>query len=671
MKMPPFLLGSALIFWGWQTGFWIFALPMALIFEGSRLINWRWELSSGDFIRISNLCLSLLVILLIYLFFVSAHSIYFVYTLLQWLPIVFFPLLAAQGYSTRADLDIRTMFLFLAHKNQGEKTLLNFKYPYIVICILSASAANTRNISFYLGMFMLTSIMLWVVRSKRFSPLIWLCLIIMAGSMGIAGHLGLYNLQLILEQNAVEWLSGFYQQDANPFQRYTAIGDIGLLKLDNGILFRVAADEQETVPGLLRESTYNKYKSSLWVASNPEFTAVLPDISGTTWQWGQPPAHYSEIKVSARLHEGKGLLKLPDGTFQVSQLPVLSMEKNKYGTVKVEGETNFVSYQLQFNNSLAVESSPTEEDLQVPDSEKLALRQILNQLDLKDKSSREILKQIESFFAKNFSYSLELAGKNNQGTPLSNFLGKNRSGHCEYFATATTLLLREAGIPARYAIGYSVHEFSPLENQFIVRGRHAHAWTLVYIDGAWQNFDTTPASWTSIEDAAASPWGWIADLWSWLVFKLCGGLGQIKESGVLKHWWWLTIPFILVLRRQFNSKKRIRRLNSKAKAMRKSIFEDSFPRDDSEFSLIEKTLNESGFTRNPSETLKNWIERLADDLPRDGMEDLKSILELHYLYCFDPQGITATERMRLKSSIQSWLVKYKSEWHNVIKRNNS
>ncbi|MBT8330725.1 MAG: transglutaminase-like domain-containing protein, partial [Deltaproteobacteria bacterium] len=39
---------------------------------------------------------------------------------------------------------------------------------------------------------------------------------------------------------------------------------------------------------------------------------------------------------------------------------------------------------------------------------------------------------------------------------IENFLTRSRSGHCEYFATATVLLLRQAGIPARYARGYSV-----------------------------------------------------------------------------------------------------------------------------------------------------------------------------------------------------------------------
>src|SRR5205807_1199702 len=69
---------------------------------------------------------------------------------------------------------------------------------------------------------------------------------------------------------------------------------------------------------------------------------------------------------------------------------------------------------------------------------------------------------------------------------LEEFLLNSRAGHCEYFATATTLLLRAAGVPARYAVGFSVQEWSRLEQRYIVRARHAHSWTLAYVNGGWR-----------------------------------------------------------------------------------------------------------------------------------------------------------------------------------------
>ena len=61
---------------------------------------------------------------------------------------------------------------------------------------------------------------------------------------------------------------------------------------------------------------------------------------------------------------------------------------------------------------------------------------------------------------------------------MSRFLLRTRSGHCEYFATATVLLLRQLGIPARYAVGYAVHEATG--RKYVVRQRDAHAWCLVW-----------------------------------------------------------------------------------------------------------------------------------------------------------------------------------------------
>lgn len=41
---------------------------------------------------------------------------------------------------------------------------------------------------------------------------------------------------------------------------------------------------------------------------------------------------------------------------------------------------------------------------------------------------------------------------------MNEFLSNDKRGHCEYFATALTLALRELGIPSRYSTGYMVDE---------------------------------------------------------------------------------------------------------------------------------------------------------------------------------------------------------------------
>jgi hypothetical protein len=68
MKTPPFLLGSVLVFWGWQTGFLIPGVLMGLVLEAARLTHARWEFSEDDFNRIWTFCTLVLVAAAVYAF---------------------------------------------------------------------------------------------------------------------------------------------------------------------------------------------------------------------------------------------------------------------------------------------------------------------------------------------------------------------------------------------------------------------------------------------------------------------------------------------------------------------------------------------------------------------------------------------------------------------------
>jgi transglutaminase-like putative cysteine protease len=660
MKPPPLLLGAALMFWGWQTELWIIALLMALILEGSRLIRLRWDLSAADFRRISDLCSILLVILLVYLY-MSDTSAYFIYVLIKWLPIVSFPLLAAQTYATSGRINLQSLFLLRRKKKKKDKekprTKLSLTYPYFALCILSAGAANNRDIYFYIGLLVLSALAFWFMRSRRFSAWLWICLISIAAGAGAVGHVGLHGLHLTLEEKGLEWFNNSNRQGLDPFKTRTAIGDIGSLKPSNRIVFRVKPEGERPSSMLMREAIYSSYSYSMWFAPKASFRTIQPDTNGTSWQFRRGLSQRQAITVYSYLHKGQGVLKLPDGAFQVDQLPVVTMERNKLGTVKVEGGPSLVGYRIQYDSGIAGESPPAAADLRIPDKEKPTINKIVNDLGLAGKSPRVILNRIETFFQENFSYSLELRGKGGQRSPLSNFLLQTRSGHCEYFATASVLLLRAAGIPARYVKGYSVHEFSRLENRFIVRDRHAHAWTLVHVGGTWHSFDTTPAAWTSIEEAATPGYKIVSDFLSFCRFKFSEGLSHLRQSGQIKHLWWLILPLVYIVVRRILRIKRSRRPDAgKPSGAGAAILAAG---SDSEFYSIEKALNSSGFFRHPSETLQNWIKRLQkDQSASQRLDKLGAILNLHYRYRFDPQGINATERTALKTGAQAWLQKY-------------
>jgi hypothetical protein len=100
---------------------------------------------------------------------------------------------------------------------------------------------------------------------------------------------------------------------------------------------------------------------------------------------------------------------------------------------------------------------------------------------------------VERYLRSNYSYSLELRGTPNSKDPLAMFLFEVRRGHCEYFASAMTIMLRELGIPARLVNGFRTGEYNSIGNNWTVRQYDAHSWVEVYFAPfGWYEFDPTP-----------------------------------------------------------------------------------------------------------------------------------------------------------------------------------
>lgn len=98
---------------------------------------------------------------------------------------------------------------------------------------------------------------------------------------------------------------------------------------------------------------------------------------------------------------------------------------------------------------------------------------------------------LENWFQERFTYSLQ---SYHPGNPLEHFLFEDRSGHCEFFASAMAVMLRTLKIPSRVVTGYSVSEYNEFGDYYTIRSRDAHAWVeLLTPQGHWIEFDPTPA----------------------------------------------------------------------------------------------------------------------------------------------------------------------------------
>jgi len=126
---------------------------------------------------------------------------------------------------------------------------------------------------------------------------------------------------------------------------------------------------------------------------------------------------------------------------------------------------------------------------------------------------------LERYLLTHYSYSLMLRGTPNSRDPLAMFLFDVRSGHCEYFASAMTIMLRNLQIPARLVNGFRAGEYNELGDNWIVRQYDAHSWVEAYFPPyGWIEFDPTPpdprrpkAAWLRAVSNLADA----VDLWWW------------------------------------------------------------------------------------------------------------------------------------------------------------
>jgi hypothetical protein len=138
--------------------------------------------------------------------------------------------------------------------------------------------------------------------------------------------------------------------------------------------------------------------------------------------------------------------------------------------------------------------SITAEYLQLPPDLDARIPDLARQMTTSARTPYDKARAIESFLRSRFGYTLNLAAKPGDD-PLANFLFVKRAGHCEYFASAMTILLRTLEIPAREVNGFLPGEYNDLAGDYIVRASDAHSWVEVYFPGSeWVTFDPTPAA---------------------------------------------------------------------------------------------------------------------------------------------------------------------------------
>jgi len=627
---------ASLLIWGWLNQNWLATAVIFLLIVSHLLTSWRWALKTEQFYRIGDFVTALFVLSVLFFSFVQTEQRP-VFIILEWLPAFFLPILLVQLYSINNQLPVGTLFYSMRKREQIN--YLDFKFPYATICLLGAGATADESLVYFAVSIAMITAILWTVHSKNSSTILWFSVISLAAVLSFWGQQGVRELQTIIEEKSVEWLTNW---QTDPFKSTTSIGDLGELKLSDRIEFRVKAKQ----PMLLLQSSYDRYLGQTWIASARTFS----DKSNYSKAEKNTPVEQLDVFQS---HKRTSILALPSGTVSITGLEGGRLQYTPLGAVKLTEAPGFINYQIAYTGKTIAKIRDF--DLQIPTQHLSWITETKKALKLEGQPPSIIAITIKQYFQENYLYSLFLGKEADANKALEIFMLQRKAGHCEYFAVATTLLLRSYGIPARLANGYSMQEYSELEQMYIVRRRHAHAWAIANIKGSWQEIDSTPSQWLDMEEEEADIWQPLSDFFSSLYFKYKQWryqqslTDQPNENTPL----WLSVAALLSMVlawRLYVSRQQLLKLQAKPD-LKADYFDD--PGKDSELYLIEQALTGTGRARLTNEGVTNWAERINDNA-------LMAIGKLHYQYRFDNAHFSAEDRARLALAAQQWLENFNS-----------
>ncbi|MBO7127110.1 transglutaminase domain-containing protein [bacterium] len=641
MRFPPLFIGFSTIFWGFCTGWEVFSIVAAIIFEASNIIKTRFDLQKKDFIRISDLSSLVMFILLFYSYVENEPRMIFL-GFITTVPIIFMPLLFAQLFSTSDKVIIGTKWGKRTHSHAP----VDIRTLYILAILFATAAANIKSV-WFIALFML---IIFVVLSgrvrdpkslKRYLKFCFVTVFITVfiGVTVVAGH-------WLIGRKMMEWYNDWYESlSADPFRTSTSMGELGKMKLSGEIVFRVYPEEP-SIPLYMKQSDYNVIVNNTWY-SRPKKTDSIFPVNDMEWQFfGEGDGKKrSKISIWMNKNKGEGVLPLPNGAKRATELDVAGIEKSVLGAIYVEEGPELLEFVISYDPEESFEPLPRRSDFFVPKEERAVIDDVMRNNGLTGATPEETLENIERFFA-TFNYTLELKNRV-AGSYLADFLNNTREGHCEYFATATVLMLRSAGIAARYRTGYMLDEYDSFENAIIARKRDAHAWVTAYIGDRWINIDTTPPQWKEADSMEKSFFEPVSDFMAWVKMKYENY--RRKKSAEFNRIL-IAAASILTIFLMVRVYLRKRRVKKSLSDEIKPLFEAAGL--NSPLYQMLDYYAENGLTREESETLRRWIEKNREKLGEN--IDLSAFVRLHEKLRFNTGGD--------KTALMAALMKEYEEW---------
>ena len=649
LQLPAGALGSLILFWGYASSNLAVAAVLCFLVEGLKFSPYRWQLSTKQFQNVADLSSVLFAVVVVYQF--VQYAFYGIYGILSLIPICIFPLIFAQRLSTNKLFPMSALFLSLRRKiavGKATERWVSTEFIYGLSCILAASVNEFEWPLYAYAALAGTIGLLFFARTRSRTPVKWAIPIIIVIALSVSYQAGIQTLYRSAESSMSYWFNQFVWAHANPDKERTALGQLGRLKLSDRILIRVKAPLSIPLPLYLHEASYNRFHLGSWSARGRQRTALDPLPSADRWQFSTEPGTTSHtLEITTRHREDVAAQVFPLGLMEVHSGEIIEIQTNPMGTVMLEAIPGQLRYQVAYDaNVLTVAEQwpapPGEVDLEIPAAYKKTIDKVVQQLELESLSQRAIVEKVSEHFRANFHYSLVQRNDYPGKKPLVKFLENDRQGHCEYFATATALILRAAGIPTRYSVGYVVDEYSDLEQAFVARARHAHSWVSAYVDNRWQKFDTTPGNWLALEEQRVSSWQQLNDLASWVGLHI-KRLQRLERSTFNKRIIWL-VP-VLALLLMWRLRKQIRPRDDNHPTDPDVVHRA----DSADLNALVRQLELAGHPLQEGQSLTEILRHYFNK--HEQLPPLSRLIYLHYLKRYSNHELSSAEQSELDNGV--------------------
>lgn len=282
-----------------------------------------------------------------------------------------------------------------------------------------------------------------------------------------------------------------YQTRGSTFSDGMRLGKLSRMLGSNAVAVRIYVPKEHK-PSLLRAVVFDKYDDGMFSHSE----APLPDALVET---KRGPLVGSDVAYAMRGSRETDRFFLPLGAYDLSTAAG-QIRTEPFGIFRGSSAEATKRYWYRARADVRTESlassASRSADLDIPQTIRGPLTTLAEAWADGATTDELVLARIEEHLRNDFTYAL--GREHDRGPdPVLHFLFRDRSGHCEYFAAAMTLLARAKGIPARYVAGYRVTERNPIDGHYVVREKNAHSWVeaLPRANGTspkWTTFDPTP-----------------------------------------------------------------------------------------------------------------------------------------------------------------------------------